>query len=118
MQNHELLAWLGPAADEMTPEQIERVRESAADLDQRYPDADDQDLREAALTATVQHLLGDTTAEDADRALVSARLAEARAFAAAVQIAVELVRDGQPKATAARRCGINRMSLLQALGQR
>lgn len=113
-----LLEWLGPAADELAPDQIERVVAASAEIDARYPDPDESDMRHAALSAVVQHLLRETSADDANRALIAARSAEARAYAAALQIAVELVRDGEPKATAARRAGVDRMSLLGALGER
>ena len=136
MQDHELMAWLGPAADDLTPEQIQRVADEARRIADRWPDPDHQPERDAALSAVVQHLLGETSAEEAARALVDARRrrreadarrrereADARrrereAYAAAETIAVALVHDGTPKATAARRAGIDRMSLLRALGER
>lgn len=113
-----LMTWLGPAADELTPEQIERVADEARRIDERYPDPDEQPERDAALSAVVQYLLGETTPEDANRALIAARRAEREAYVAAEQIAVMLVRDGTAKAAAARRAGIDRMSLLKALGER
>jgi molecular chaperone GrpE (heat shock protein) len=115
--DHALLAWLGPAATDLTAEQIERVAAESREIDARYPQ-DQQHERDAALSAVVQHLLGETTAEDADRALIAARRAEREAYAAALQVAVMLVRDGERKATAARRAGVDRMSLLKALGER
>lgn len=118
MQDHELMAWLGPAADDLTPEQLERIAAEAARIAERYPDPDEQPERDAALSAVVQYLLGDTTPEDAGRALSDARRREREAYAAAETIAVMLVGDGSPKATAARRAGIDRMSLLKALGER
>ena len=57
----DLLVWLGGAADDMTPEQIERTRTEAARICTRYPDADHFDEYQAALGATVQHILGDVT---------------------------------------------------------
>lgn len=113
----DLTIWLGPAA-QLTPEQRERFDDEARAVEARYPDPDDFDRCEAALSATVQHLLGDVTPDEAARNLINARIAEGRAFAAAVQVAVMLVHDGEPKATSARRCGIDRMSLLAALGER
>lgn len=114
----DMLAWLGPAADEMTPEQTERFAQAWHNIAERYPDPDDQSERDAALSAAVQYLLGETTPEDADRALMTARRRAREAYVAAEQIAVMLVADGTPKATAARRAGIDRMSLLKALGER
>lgn len=113
-----LMAWLGPAADELTPEQMERVAEASADIDARYPDLDFEDERQAALSATVQYLLGSTSAEAANRKLITARRREREAYVAALQIAVLMVRDGTPKATAAKAAGIDRMGLLRALGER
>ena len=118
MQQHELMAWLGPAATNLSAEQSERVAEAARDIDARYPDPDEQPERDAGLSATVQYLLGDTTPEDANRALIDARRREREAYVAAEQIAVMMVGDGTPKATAAREVGIDRMSLLKALGER
>lgn len=113
-----MLTWLGPAADEMTPAQIDRFAAEWQRVDERYTDPDEQAERDAALSAAVQYLLGETTPEDADRALITARRREREAYVAALQIAVMLVDDGVPKATAARRAGIDRMRLLMALGER
>lgn len=118
MPDRDLMAWLGPAADDLTAEQIERVAEAARDIAERYPDPDEQPERDAALSATVQYLLKETTAEEANRALIDARRREREAYVTALQVAVMLVGDGVPKATAARRAGIDRMRLLNALGER
>lgn len=118
MTDFALLAWLGPAADQLTPEQIGRVADAARDIDRRYPHPDDEMLRQAALSATVQYLLGDTSAEEVNRALVDARRAEREAYVSALQVAVMLTRDGTQKTVAARSAGIDRMGLLKALGER
>lgn len=114
----DLMAWLGPAIDDMTAEQTERVAAEARRIGERYPDPDEQPDREAALTAVVQYLLGETTPEDVSRALTEARRRAHEAYVAAEQVAVMLVGDGTPKAVAARQAGIDRMSLLKALGER
>lgn len=114
----DLMTWLGPAADELTSDQLERVAGVARDINDRYPDPDDQDKRDAALGATVQYLLGETSAEQVREELVTARARAREAYVAALQIAVLLVRDGRSKATAARLVGIDRMRLLEALGER
>jgi len=114
-----LMVWLGPAATALTPTQLEQLADASRDIDARYPEPDDADRREAALTAATQHLLGDVTIDDASRTLIDARAHERRAYAGALQMAVMAVRvAGTPKAVAARRAGIDRMSLLQALGER
>lgn len=118
MQRHELEAWLGPALSDLAPEQVDRLIEAAQEIEQHYGDPDDADLREAALSAAVQYLLGDITPEQAAAELAAARLVQARASAAAQQIAAMMVFDGVPKARAARQCGIDRMTLLTRLGER
>jgi len=122
--HEDLTAWLGPAAGQLTAEQLERVADESRRIGERYPDPDEQDLRDAALSAVVQYLLGDTTPDEAARALTDARVAEARAYAAALAVGVALVRDRQQagqrpdKAGTARTVGVDRMSLLKALGER
>lgn len=118
MQTNDLMAWLGPAAGALSAEQIELVAAEARRINERFPDPDEQPERDAALSAVVQYLLGDTTDDEVMRELANARALAARAFAAAEAFAVMLVRDGEKKATAARRVGIDRMSLLKALGER
>jgi hypothetical protein len=115
---NDLMAWLGPAANELTAEQVERVTAEAAAIAARYPDPDEQPERDAALSTVVQYLLGETTAEDANRALIEARRRERQAYVSALTVAVMLSRDGTPDATAARQAGIDRMGLLKALGKR
>lgn len=124
MNTNEVADWLGHAASEITPEQLERLADMSRDIDQRYLDPDEQGERDAALSAALQHLLGETTAEDAARTLIDARTAADRAYAAALQHAVMLVRDREAagerpnKLGAAKAAGVDRMSLLKALGER
>ena len=113
-----LMAWLGPAADGLTAEQVEQVAEASRDISQRYPDPDERGEREAALSATVQYLLGETSASVAKQELATARLREREAYVTALQVAVMMHREGAAKAVAARECGIDRMGLLKALGER
>lgn len=114
----ELMAWLGPAADEMTGEQIQRLSAEYELIAAYYPDPDEMGERDAALSAVVQYLLGDTTPQDAARELADARRRERQAYAAALWAGVMAVRDDTPKAAAARLAGVDRMSLLEALGER
>jgi hypothetical protein len=127
MTDDALMTWLGPAADELTPEQIERIADAGRDIRQRYPDPDEYREREVALSATVQHLLGETSPEDARRELAAARLRAHEAYVTALQIAVMTVDDRRraglagralDKKGAAEACGIDRMGLLKALGER
>lgn len=116
MQRHELEAWLGPALDELTDEQIDRLATDADDISTRHPH--DDDARTAALSAAVQYLLGEVDIDQAGSALLAARRVEADAYAAAQQLAAMAVTDGMPEAEAARRAGIDRMTVRKVLGKR
>ena len=116
MQRYELEAWLGPALEELSPEQVDRLHQEADDIAAYYPD--DQDLQEAALSAAVQYLLGDLTPEQAAEQLRAARISAARASAAAQQVGVLLVRQGETEVAAARRCGITRDTLRVRMGKK
>jgi hypothetical protein len=114
----DLTAWLGPAAEDLTDEQRDRFDAEAQRIAERYPDPDEQPERDAALSAVVQYLLGETTPDEVRRALIDARMAQARAFAAALAVGTMLVGDGSKKAPAAAAVGVDRMSLLKAIGER
>lgn len=112
------LAWLGPAADELTDEQRERFLAEAEEATARI--GDDPDLaaeREAAWSAIVAYLLGDLTIEQAGRERLRTVEAERHASLAAQQIARLAVQDGMPEAEAARRSGLTRMTVRRALGK-
>lgn len=118
MDHHGMMAWLGPASDDLTEEQIDRLVTESGRIGERYPDPDEQPERDAALSAAVQYLLGETTIDDAGRLLTLARLEQERAMAAAKQIAAMASADGVPDAEAARRASIDRMTLLKVLRKR
>ena len=83
-------AWLGPAADELTGEQRDRLDDEAAEIIERIgDDPDDQDDRDAALSAVVQYLLGETTIDQAGRER-AATLAAARHASIAAQTIARL----------------------------
>ena len=113
-----LMAWLGPAADVLTDEQIECIVDADRDIEQRYPHPDEEDERQAALSIAVQYVLGETSAEEVSRELRAARSRERAAYVAALQVAVMMVRGGMSKSAAAKTAGIDRMGLLRALGER
>jgi len=111
-------AWLGPVADDLTDAQRERFADEWDEITARYPDRDDDEEATAALTACVQYLLGETTAEDAGAERRRTQRAEMVARAAARQVARMAALDGMPKAAAARAAGLDRMTLLKDLGER
>lgn len=114
----DLRPFLGPAWDDLTPEQRERLAEESDRIDARHPDPDEADLREVALNAAVQYLLGETTVVDAGRALVGARVDLARAMAVSKQLAAMANADGMSEVKAAESASIDRMTLLKVLGKR
>ena len=118
MELYELEAWLGPALPDLTSEQIERLLAEANRIQQRHPGPDEQHEFDAALSAAVQYLLGDTTIDQAGRALTLARLEQDRAMAAAKQIAAMATADGVPDTQAADRACLDRQTLLRVLGKR
>lgn len=98
--------------------EIDRLGDAERDIAARYPDPDDQDRRDAARAATVQYLAGELDADDVREQLDEAVTRQRAAYAAAIQVAVMMVRGGHDKKGAAHACGINRMTLLKALGER
>lgn len=115
IERHELEAWLGPALDDLTPEQVEQLRQEAVAIAARYPDDDDD--REAALSAAVLHLLGELTAEQVDQQRRETVAAERRARVQAIQIGCMLHAEGLSEERAARAVGISRRTLRIALGK-
>lgn len=57
VQRHELEAWLGPVMSDLTPEQVDSLLAEAQEIHNRYPDADDWEVRDAELVAAVERLL-------------------------------------------------------------
>lgn len=118
MQTHELDAWLGDTRADLTDDQYARLRDEATDIARRYPDPDDAGDRDAALSATVQYLLGELTPIAAGAALTRARIAAREASVTAQQVSRLTVLDGTPEAQAARDAGIDRMTVRKVLGKR
>jgi hypothetical protein len=110
--------WLGPAADDMTDDQRQRFETEAEVILARYDDPDLSDARDAALSALVQYLFAETTIDEAGRERQRTRDAERAASIAAQQVARLAVLDGMPEAEAARRAGLDRMTVRRLLGKR
>jgi hypothetical protein len=117
IQRHEIEAWLGPAFEEMTEEQVDRVQREAERIEARYPGEGYEMEREAALTAVTQYLLGEASPAGVGDELATARLGEMQARARAQQVAVMAVQDGMSEAEAARQVGLDRMTVRKALGK-
>lgn len=103
MQQHELLAWLG---DDWTPEQIEKITEDWRAWESAHPDATDEDGT-AVLTAICQHH---------DGTLDVPNLTEVRRAAKAA-VVVLVTFGGVSESEAARRAGVDRMTVRKWLGK-
>lgn len=120
MDINELTAWLGPAAEDLTDDMMERVADAARTIERRYPIPEDGELadvaaeRDAALSAAVQVILGDTTVEAEAQAYVAAQQAATTAHAAQTG-AIIATAPTTTKTELARRTGLSRVSIDKAL---
>lgn len=94
MQRYELDAWLGDDHG-LTDDQITGLLTAAHEIGQRYPDPDDADERDTALTVAYRLTVEDQAAVVAELSdtLMSLRRSEVRTLAALRQCAVTLVVD-------------------------
>ncbi|TDX84938.1 helix-turn-helix transcriptional regulator [Amycolatopsis arida] len=92
-QHHEIEAWLGDDHG-LDDEQVRDLTRIANELDARYPDPDDEDLKTAALVAAYRLMIDDAEEVVTDFAndLFRARAAEHQALAGLRQAARTLVR--------------------------
>jgi DNA-directed RNA polymerase specialized sigma24 family protein len=104
MQDHELIAWLG---DDWTPEQQEKITADWREWESSHPDADEAEGT-AILTAICQHH---------DGVLEVPNLTEARRAAQAGVVVLVTV-AGVSESEAARRAGVDRMTVRKWLGKR
>lgn len=117
-QLHEIEAWLGDDHG-LTSEQIDELAHTADEITDRYPDEDDRDEREAALTAAYRIMIGDQdVVEELAAELTRARHAQVRALAGLRQAAVTLIPGDETQAGFARRAAVDRMTVRDWLGLR
>lgn len=112
-----MTAWLGPAAEELTEDQLDRFERIWDEVDERYPGEGDEDIAAEVLSTAVQYLLAEVTIDEAGAKRAATRTESLRASAAAQQIAIMAVEDGMSEAEAARRAKIDRMWLRKRLGK-
>jgi hypothetical protein len=112
-------AWLGDDHG-LTGEQLGELQHTTDDIAARWPDEDDRDEREAALTAAYRLMAGDDgVVEELGQALADARTAELRALAGLQQAALTLVQTGRDTESGfGRRAGVDRMTVRKWLGKR
>ncbi len=118
MQYYELYAYLGDFADNLTAEQKAALRRAAEQIEQRWPDADDSDLRRDAFTAAAMLAFGDATDEGIASEWASARRAERDAHARLTGAIIwGSIAAPEPETRQAERLGVTRMTVRKALGK-
>jgi hypothetical protein len=113
MQRHEILAWLGDD-HALTAERLDEFATAADEIEQQYPDPDDQDEAQAALIAAYRLLVEDqaVVVRELSTQLASARRAELLAAAGLKQAARQTIGGGQrTEAGFAREVGVDRMTV-------
>ena len=107
-------AWLGPARDDMTDEQLEVFDDAARQIFDRYPASDDDpDAATEALSGALMVILGDDTLEGLGGAYRQAVEATSEAHGRLIG-AVIASRDLGPSEIS-RQSGLSRVSVTKAL---
>jgi hypothetical protein len=114
-------AWLGPAADTITDDQLGRLDEVAATINARWANPDDTDTRDQVLSGAAQVILGDDTLESLAAEWHAARQRE-RDHMAALTGALLASHTGDrsgpgSEADLIERSGVARMTVRKALGK-
>lgn len=120
MQQHELEAWLGDDHG-LNEDQLAELLDQAGEIEERYPDVDDQPERDAALTAAYRLMTEPTEDVLADygRQRTDARAAAAAASAALQHAARTVIAPGGlSEAGFADKALVDRMSVRRWLGKR
>ena len=114
MQDHEMDAWLGDFADDLTAEQIDRLEAIAEQIDGRYhPDLTDERL--AALNAAAMVAFGDSTLDALADQWRAARERE-RVAMAELTGAILYASGEMTQADIVATTRVNRMTIRKALG--
>lgn len=118
MQIHELEAWLGDdhGLDDV---QLAELLAHADEIEERYPDADDQAERDAALSTAYRILLvQDEVIGELAQQRADARAAELQALAGLRQAALMLIpTESRTEAGFAKQVGVDRMTVRKWLGK-
>lgn len=124
MQRYELDAWLGDAATELTDEDIEQLLRDANAIEERYPDPDDADDQQTAITTVLRLSTEDheTVLNELADKLYAARRADHDARVALRQAALSLIHHGgkgiYSEQGFAQVAGVTRMSVREWIGKR
>lgn len=113
MQDYDLDAYLGDA--DATDEQRDAIKRASDAIDARWPDPDLADVRELALSAAVQVILGDAMLEDLGAAYLRARRLERAQHA---MLTGALIASEGSEVSLSERSGVTRVTVRKALGKR
>ena len=122
-EQFELRAWLGPALDDMTDDQVEQFTEMVAAIDQRYPITDPDDApfvietRTYAMSGALALLLGDDTLTSTHQQWERAKQAEREAMATLTGAIIASAHQGSSELDMANRTGLSRGTVRKALGK-
>ena len=116
-QRHEIEAWLGDNHG-LDDDQIDQLVNICDTIAARYPDADDQPERDAALTAAYRILAGEDILDELGKEHADAVAADARALAGLQQAAHMLIGQTISENAFRERGRLNRMSVRKWLGKR
>lgn|SRR5689334_20754447 len=119
MQLNELEAWLGDDHG-LGEDQLAELLDTANEIEERYPDPDDQEERAAALTVAYRLMRGeDEVVDELAKERSEARAAESRALAGLRQAALMLIpAESRTEAGFAKQAGVDRMAVRSWLGKR
>ncbi|MFB6984427.1 hypothetical protein [Streptomyces sp. NPDC056304] len=111
-QEYAMRAWLGDGHG-LDNGQVAELMRTSDEISERYPDADDQDLRDAALGTAYRLMIGDDSVVDEyAETRAHAKRMEACAMAALEQGALTLVPSKQmTEKDYAERAGVDRMTV-------
>lgn len=119
MQRYELDAWLGDDHG-LDDDQVDELLRLAGEIEERYPDPDDEDEAREALTTAYRIILGEhKVVEQLAAERSAAKAAEVRALAGLRQAAIMQVQAGdETESGFARRANVDRMAVRGWLGKR
>ena len=123
MQRIELEAWLGPALDDMTSEQLDAFARMVEQIQQRYPGREhghhpDEEAVGEAMSGALQVLLGDDTLAEMTREWVAARRVERDAMARLTGGIIAAHHAGRTESEIRAITTLNRGTVRRALGKR
>lgn len=101
-------AWLGDAAETLTDEQAGQFVTGWDYVAANWPDTDDQGVRDAALAAVAEYVLGDTTLPDLAVIMHQARAQLQEATAACQAVSALAYHDGVSESEVARQVRVDR----------